>query len=1016
MAPSSIFFDRQDHALLHMVNHILERGQRGRGQRQLFAPELHPHGIKELAVSRELSVAYAVINLLDSLEVGGADDRILALRSLHEEVLYAASSSFRRNTGRVLIQIMKDLVRTHGDPERQIRLARDFREAATGKRRIVRAMLRRYHLLEMPEEWDQLTFDNHVHDANTKGRKTPTHLIMDAWIKGIRALTVIYYNFVEPRAAHELMQAAEIMGIRTRIGVEYRACFRGKYVEFIWEPAGIEDARSMAAFLEEDAMRMLMRDGRDASAYQARHVFAMLERYNGEHRRDMADQFGIEMPEISRQEFLAFVGAGQPSLLHLAELVYNRMLPRMLDRLPALREAHAAAPAEGKKAVEELIARMHALHPEAIMETWFTVERNPSLPDPELPAPDPQTPPVLRLSPHDLTERLRAVRPMSRLTLTLSGLTIEDVLELLYDCQGRITHLELFNLKDYAAGKMPHCKAINQLQRAVSQGSAIELKRLIRGIIRDYDGTLRADAAERHAHMTDILRNIQKLQSFYKNTPLKTRIGSDSTSRSFRLHGMGFAFTETLPASARRSIRDPKDFLRQVIPLHSDIDSRYTYSPATHHHPTPDSALTRMIRKLPLCRYFGYARTHAWVAQTSTTRYTETDGSIATLGGFQREAPERITLREQKTAHASPGLNYLNTGMANALKVLVGFALTMGTFLLTQDWWVLIWFGAPIWFAITGLRNILQSVLGGGGFHRTPLLKWNDYVSWSRICDSLLYTGISVPLLELILRWWILGEIFDVTALTHPLLFYTVISAANGVYIAAHNIYRGLPREAVIGNIFRSVLCIPLSLVYSVVIMHILLLLHVEGGMDMLDASAAIISKAASDTIAGIVEGIGDQNANLRMRGWDYTEKLRQLFACFARLEVLLPEDDVLDLLQRPRDKSHPAHPGGPEAEKLEKDIVIHCLDLMYFWMYQPRGRTMLSRILRAMTREEKVIFARTQLVLGREKEICRLFVDDIVGQNFSRPLAFFLDRYREYLADTGRVAGVALEVPDYPV
>ena len=68
----------------------------------------------------------------------------------------------------------------------------------------MRHFLNTYHLLEMPEEWNQLTLDHHVHDANTKGRKNPTHLIMDAWIKGIRYLTVIYYNYVEPAAAREL--------------------------------------------------------------------------------------------------------------------------------------------------------------------------------------------------------------------------------------------------------------------------------------------------------------------------------------------------------------------------------------------------------------------------------------------------------------------------------------------------------------------------------------------------------------------------------------------------------------------------------------------------------------------------------------------------------------------------------------------------------------------------------------------------------------------------------------------
>jgi hypothetical protein len=54
-----------------------------------------------------------------------------------------------------------------------------------GQPRIVRKQLLRYHLLEMPEEWNQVTCDDHVHDVNTKGRKSSTHLIMDAWIKGI---------------------------------------------------------------------------------------------------------------------------------------------------------------------------------------------------------------------------------------------------------------------------------------------------------------------------------------------------------------------------------------------------------------------------------------------------------------------------------------------------------------------------------------------------------------------------------------------------------------------------------------------------------------------------------------------------------------------------------------------------------------------------------------------------------------------------------------------------------------
>jgi len=171
-----------------------------------------------MAASKELRVAYAVIHLLHSLEVGEAEDRLGALRSLRDEVLYSAQSFLRRNTARVLLQIMKKLVQASGDYRRQLELAHDFRITASGKPRIVREQLRRYHLLEMPEEWNQIATDDHVHDINTKGRKSSTHLIMDAWIKGIRRIKVIYYNHVKADVAEELLKAAEIMGIRVRIG------------------------------------------------------------------------------------------------------------------------------------------------------------------------------------------------------------------------------------------------------------------------------------------------------------------------------------------------------------------------------------------------------------------------------------------------------------------------------------------------------------------------------------------------------------------------------------------------------------------------------------------------------------------------------------------------------------------------------------------------------------------------------------------------------------------------------
>ena len=187
---NNYLFDHKDHDLLKMVQDVLSREASRKNFDDLLNPYLNPHGIKEMAASQGFRIAHAMINLLHSLEIGKADDRLSALHTLHDEVMNITHSSLRRNTARVLLQIMKELVREQGDHARQLELAHDFRMAVSGKPHLIRAELRRYHLLEMPEAWNQIAFDDHVHDANTKGRKTPTHLIMDAWIKGIRRLTV----------------------------------------------------------------------------------------------------------------------------------------------------------------------------------------------------------------------------------------------------------------------------------------------------------------------------------------------------------------------------------------------------------------------------------------------------------------------------------------------------------------------------------------------------------------------------------------------------------------------------------------------------------------------------------------------------------------------------------------------------------------------------------------------------------------------------------------------------------
>jgi len=999
---SKLLFDRRDYDLLSIVNDVLNREQSLSYLRNLLYPYMHPRGIKEMAASRGLRMAYAAVRLMESLELGKADDRITALRCLRDEVMHSGDSPMPNNMARVLLVIMKEMVRARDDKYRQLQLAHDFRTAATGKPRHIRAFLHRYFLLEMPEEWNQETFDDHVHDFNTKGRKSPSHLIMDAWIKGIRRLTVIYYNYVGAKAVEELLEAAEIMGIDVRIGVESSARFRGRYVQLIWVPRGFSDARDFLSFLSDPLVEAFMREGRKVSEYQQRYVLAVLREFNDRHRLEINRYFGLELAPLDQTEFLAFVGAGQASILHLAQFIHGNLLATMQARMAELRECYQHASSEECQKLIALVEEMRDLDSEEIVERFLRPAKNPGIPNPHIPRDDADVPNLLWLSPSELVERLSNLHSGYRITLNLSNLKAEDVIELLYDCRGAITHLEIFNLKDYMSGKAPAYEEINDLQRSLNDGNVLALKKHLRSIIQRVEAGDDDDATSRAVKLREILCNLDKLQKSYKHTPLKPRIGSDSTGRSRRIHGMGLALEETLPGRAQREINHPDFAPRFTIPVRTDAFLRLTQIPEEGAEATT-RRFFRWLRVIPALRWMWFRTERDWIVQEASTRIVPR-GNIVLLGGFREENDKGLNLQDadQEAPAARVSWRYLNGILKNGLKILIGFIPAFATFFLTKEWWLLAYGGAFIWFGITGLRNILQSVLGAGGIRRSPLLKWDSYVSWDRFADSLLYTGFSVPLLDFLIKSVILDKQFSINTSTNPLILYAVMATVNGLYISTHNYFRRLPREAVIGNLFRTVLSIPLAVAINAALGEFMYLSNVHDYQDILQKWAAIISKFSSDFVASFIEGAADRNTNIQISLWDYEDKLEQLFETYTKMEILFPEADMLSMLEKPKEFLCELH---EKACDLEKILIISALDLLYFWMYRPRARSALAIVMRGMTPLERKILVQTQSVLVRNREISQLFIDGIVGKNFSRALAFYLDRSPGYIEAMKKMA-----------
>jgi hypothetical protein len=1001
-----LLFDSQDYELVELVNEFLSTGRRKNPERlrKLFDHTLHPRGIKELAASPQRRIAYAVIRLLDSLAAGDAQNRILSLQALKDEVLHASRASMPKNTARVLIEIMKQLVRERGRMWHQVELAHDFFAAVSGRPVVIREQLRRCHLLEMSEDWNQVAFDSHVHDANTKGRKAPTHLIMDAWIKGIRELTVIYYSYMTREAVAELTEAAKIMEIKVRACVEVSAPFRGKLVQFIWEPHGFESDRDFLDFLEEPGPQAFFDEGRKVAALHGGYVLALLKCFNERHLQNLNERYGLTMAPLSEEGFLEFVDVGQPSVAHLADYIHHTALDHVQAQMGELRARCREGTAAERRELQERIDRLNGLAPELIAEEHLSWAKNPGLPDPKKPPVGVDVPRLLRLPPKELLECLNTLRPGARITLNPSNLSHLDVLEILYDTQGIITHLEIFNLKDYRRHKNPHIAQIAKLRRTLNDASTIAFKHLVQEMIREIENGDALDRQDRLEKFRAILRGFPALLSHYAHSPLRSRIGSDSIGRSRTLFGMGLAVRSTLPSRARREF-DRRPGTQETIPVKTQALMTTTWIPR-HSHLVPLDLLYRGLRHAPLVGELGYTRQDSYIVPPNVTRMGE-PGDIITLGGIEEHPSNGLSLSERgarPSGSPPPSWHNLNTTLKSALKVFIGFIPAFLTFYLTKDWWVLAWFGALIWFAITGVRNVGQAIIGGGLLHRSHLLRWNDLVSWERISDSLLFTGFSVPLLDWLVKGVLLDHGLGVTTATAPLALYSVMALANGAYLFSHNTFRGLPRAAAIGNLFRSILSIPIAFAINAALLEAMTAsgMATEEANALLQNWAAVIGKFASDMVAGVIEGTADRNANLRIRDADYKAKLAMLLDAHGQLEILFPEQDVLEMLKSPKEFIR-AH--GEEVRDVLRQQVVNALDLMYFWMYQPQARVMFERHLQGVTAEEREIILQTQRLLERQRPISEMFLDSLVGKNFSPPLAFYLDKSPSYLKDIQKLA-----------
>ena len=156
-------FDREVRHLVNVLNRKIEQ--------PVGTPPLksHPSGFKKEIAKRRIRIATAYINIVQQLESEKYEERLDALENLIQESLYAQNVAMPLNTARLQAALMKEVVKNKGNLRKQMEFMTDFTRASHGHPAVIRELLKKNLLIEVPETGKKLCemdlgWDGHVHD------------------------------------------------------------------------------------------------------------------------------------------------------------------------------------------------------------------------------------------------------------------------------------------------------------------------------------------------------------------------------------------------------------------------------------------------------------------------------------------------------------------------------------------------------------------------------------------------------------------------------------------------------------------------------------------------------------------------------------------------------------------------------------------------------------------------------------------------------------------------------------
>jgi len=835
-------FNSEIESMVDTLNHILDEPPTALPVRHFS----HPGGFIREFGKRRLSIAAAYIKIARDHSPSRFEERLAALKMLIEQSLHAKTINMPLNTARVQIALMKAAVKAQGNKRKQMEALADFGLASFGHEAVIRRFLNELQLVEVPEDDKPLCeldmgWDDHVHDFLSEGRKTPTQVLLDAFVKGLSRLTLVYSNIDEKKMIQEALEAGAILGIKVNIGIEFSVGKSGGRRHYMYIPPHSNDVKAFFTFFEERAkiFAPFLEGLRTNSANRRKTMAAAIERFNTVQRSKLNEKIPTDspgfFPTLTVEELDKIVACGQASRVHIGELLFLKFKEVFHKRVLSLKAQVLAAEERYKKGIysewelknitsQYQITReqFETMTPDTLRTTYMdnrdVVDYDSEFPD-EIPILDTlssQEGKIVLIHPLE-------IGPKEAMTHVLRQVT-------------RITHLETLNLRDSATRNPNDLIIFNKFIYILNNLPESDLLNFL----------------EQHEVTGLDKATILQGKKAVENRGLVPVCGSDSTGRDPTIPGMGFIRINSIPDSIRNRFLE-------------------------HHYKIPRPIADLIIRE---------------GRKTTEPTPIGSESDVVCMGKIGKPFRNYVG-DESDIEFVAPlqFLTYLNPAIKELIRIAVGYLVAFYAFyqIDPEHFEVMALMFASIWFGITFFRNFFVDLIAASGFHIKSWALRN--VNFDNISQSLFWTGFSVPILGIVKFYYDahcpLAK--DTMAFEAAKFFFLCIS--NGLYITAHNRLRNFDRKVIRANFFRTVLAWPFATLFSPI-------------GNFFEILSIVQTKFWSDVVAGIIEGSGKYRQRFILRKRDLSELLPRLNSSEREIRLTAMLDIIYIWAIQPRGKT----------------------------------------------------------------------------------------------------------------